>query len=68
MAEAKRFNSSISWKAVGLVAVIAFFIVLSGNLLSSYIEAWFPVLLGWFLVPVLLKKIYDRVSLEHEKK
>jgi uncharacterized membrane protein len=62
-----KIKPKISWRDATLVAVIALLMLLSGILLVGYIDAWFLVLVGWILVPVFVKKAYDRVS-ERKKK
>jgi hypothetical protein len=52
----------VSPVGAAIVAAIAVVAILSGVFIIKYAEAWFLVVLGWILVPVLLKKAYDRLS------
>jgi len=51
-----RRNDAFIIVIVGLCAII------SGIFLIRYSEAWFLIIIGWILVPVLIKKAYDRVA------
>lgn len=57
-------KQKISPRAALIVTVIAVFLILSGILLAKYIEAWFLILVGWILIPVFIKKVYDRFTKE----
>jgi len=55
-------KARVSPQGAAIVTIVAIFAIISGIFLINYAEAWFLVVLGWILVPVLLKKVYDRLT------